>query len=96
MIPDHPHAGGENFLPHMEAAVERPAEIWSENAADGPRLRHIAAFTATDGTRSFAVVSHQLGETNAEIISGVPKQHRSINKMRTGKLLYVRPEEKQG
>ena len=86
---DHARPG---FLPHMEAAVENPAEIWEDNPPEGPRLRHIAAFTAENGTRSFAVVSHRLGETRATIVTGTPKTHQSINKLRTGKLVYVRPK----
>jgi|GEM_PF-312085 len=89
------HRARPEFLPHMEAAVENPAEIWSENTDQGPRIRHITSFKAADGTRSFAVISHQTGETRADIISGTPKTHPGINKMRKGKLLYIRPEKNQ-
>lgn len=79
------------FLPHMEKAVSHAAEIWSENTDKGPRLKHVIAYTSSKGRRSFAVISHQIGETTADVVTGTPKEFTGINKMRTGKLLYVAP-----
>ena len=85
----HPEGVRAEFLPHMEATVEHPAEIWHENTDKGPRLRHIGVFEAKDGTKSFAVVSHQLGETRAEVVTGTPKEHQGINHYRKGTLLHA-------
>jgi hypothetical protein len=88
-LKSHGHEARAEFLPHMEAAIEHPSEIWSENTDQGPRIRHIAVFQGSDGKRSFAVVSHQKGETRTEIITGTPKSHSGINNARKGRLLYL-------
>lgn len=76
------------FLPHMEIAVTDPAEIWFRNTKDGPRIFHLAVFARPDGSRSFAVVSHQIGEMKGNIVTATPKTHAGLNAMRHGKLLY--------
>lgn len=85
----HRDGARPEFLPHAEAAVEHPTEIWRDNTEKGPRLRHIAVFHDESGKKHFTVVSHQLGEIKADTITGTPKTRRGVNAHRKGTLLHV-------
>jgi len=83
----HSHEGEmrPEWVPHAEATIEHPSEIWR----DGNRLRHVAVFRGRDGKKAFLVASHQLHEHDSTIITFTPKDIRGVSHARKGTLLYV-------
>ncbi len=82
-LEEHLETGRASWLLHAVETVEHSAEIWR----NGNRLNHIGVFGAASGNKQFLVVTHQIGETKATVVTFHPKNLRELEKERRGTLL---------